>query len=75
MIHRYFVADKNSEDFLTVDLLPVGELSRNAWAGCQKVDSSLGTFVVVSPAGLIELKQQRGSGQDMDDIFKLEQLQ
>jgi hypothetical protein len=70
-MERFFNPDRQSEDFVIVDLLLVGELTRRAWESRRAVESDLGPLVVVSPAGLIELKSLRGSGQDLDDIAKL----
>ncbi len=75
VMHRFFKPDRQSEDFVVVDLLLVGELTRSAWESRRAIDSDLGPLVVVSPSGLIELKTLRGSGQDLDDIAKLKELE
>jgi Aminoglycoside-2''-adenylyltransferase len=74
-LHRFVKPDPESEDFVVVDLLLVGELTRGAWESRRSVESDLGRLVVVAPSGLIALKALRGSGQDMDDIKKLRELE
>jgi len=74
-MHRYSKPDRQSEDFVVVDFLLVGDLTRSAWESCRTIDSDLGPLVVASPSGLIDLKALRGSGQDLDDIAKLRKLE
>jgi hypothetical protein len=57
---------------LLLDILTVTPATRNAWDGRLIVESVFGRLPVVSKDGLIGLKQLRSSGQDLDDIRKLE---
>jgi hypothetical protein len=72
--HRFVKAQTESEEFVLVDLLVVGELTAEAWRSRRRVTSASGDFIVVSPQGLIDLKRLRNSGQDQDDIRRLEEL-
>ena len=62
------------EDFLLLDLLLVTSLTHPAWATRHSVETAFGPLQVVSPAGLIQLKSLRRSGQDEDDIRQLKEL-
>ncbi|MBI1178085.1 hypothetical protein GC207_11685 [bacterium] len=75
IMHRLVKPDRNSEDFAVVDLLLVGELTRGAWDDRRVIESDFGPIVVVSPSGLIELKTLRASGQDLDDIKELRNVE
>lgn len=75
IMERFFKPDAESEEFLVVDVLLVGELTRKAWDSRRVLKTNLGLVKVVSPGGLIEMKSLRGSGQDLDDIKRLKELQ
>jgi hypothetical protein len=60
------------QDALTLDVLTVTPATAPAWQGRLKLDTVFGPLSVVSRHGLISLKRLRGSGQDLDDIRKLE---
>ncbi len=73
-IRRVSKIDAGSGDVLMLDLLLVTAVVQPAWAGRIRVPWFDSTVCVVSRAGLIGLKSLRGSGQDQDDIRKLEEL-
>ena len=54
-----------------VDFLLVTPQIREAWDSRVESEWEGGKLSVVSPAGLIALKQLRRSGQDLDDIKAL----
>ncbi len=58
-------------DILSVDMLLVTEATQSAWQTRQYLHWESGPIVVVSRAGLIQLKRLRGSKQDEADIEKL----
>ena len=67
-IHRLVKIDDDSDESLMLDLLIVTPQTRPAWESRQTVEWDGGPLKVVSPQGLILLKQLRNSGQDQDDI-------
>ena len=73
-MHRFVKGQTGSEKFVLIDLLVVGELTAEAWRSRRSVMSASGDFIVVSSQGLIDLKRLRNSGQDQDDIRRLEEL-
>ena len=73
-MHRFVKGQTGSEKFVLVDLLVVGELTAEAWRSRRSVMSASGDFIVVSSQGMIDLKRLRNSGQDQDDIRRLEEL-
>ena len=62
------------EDFVLLDLLLVTPLTQPAWDTRRVAETDFGPVNVVSPAGLIHLKNLRRSGQDQDDIRQLQSL-
>ena len=62
------------EDFVLLDLLLVTPLTQPAWDTRCVAETDFGPVNVVSPAGLIHLKNLRHSGQDQDDIRQLQAL-
>jgi hypothetical protein len=72
IIHRLFKTV--GEDSLVLDLLLVTPLTQPDWATRRQAETDFGLVQVVSPAGLIHLKKLRKSGQDQDDIRRLEEL-
>ena len=66
--------DPGSGDVLTLDLLLVTPAIEAIWKDRLRVPWLDDSVCVVSRAGLIQLKSLRGSGQDLDDIHKLEEL-
>ncbi len=71
-IYRMFKTDR--EEFLMLDLLLVTDLTQAAWDTRNEVETDFGMVNVISPAGLIQLKSLRRSGQDEDDIQRLRGL-
>ena len=61
-------------DHLLLDLLLVTPLTQLAWDTRREVATDFGPVTVVSPPGLIHLKNLRRSGQDQDDIRQLQAL-
>jgi hypothetical protein len=59
-------------DLLSLDLLLVTPAIESAWKGRVRVRWERGELWVVSRQGLVSLKRLRGSGQDQDDIKRLE---
>ncbi|MCA9756482.1 MAG: hypothetical protein KDA27_11825 [Candidatus Eisenbacteria bacterium] len=73
-IRRFCKVDSQSAESLILDFLLVTEETNTAWESRQDVDWNAGTLRVISPEGLILLKQLRGSGVDQDDIAYLRRL-
>lgn len=71
IIYRVTKAFPGSEDYLSVDLILVTDEIRSVWESRERVRLEHGVLTVVSRQGLIELKQLRGSKQDMADIERL----
>jgi hypothetical protein len=57
---------------LSLNLLLVTPAIENVWRGRMRVRWEQGELWVVSRQGLVDLKRLRGSGQDQDDIKRLE---
>ncbi|MEW6752489.1 MAG: nucleotidyl transferase AbiEii/AbiGii toxin family protein [Candidatus Latescibacterota bacterium] len=72
-IHRLSKPDPESEDFVSLDLLVVTPLLREVWDSREVVAWEGAPLRVVSRAGLVILKSLRGSGQDRDDIARLQE--
>jgi|SRR5687767_1356497 len=70
-IRRVSKIDAASGDLLSLDFLLVTHQLQRVWASRVISEWEGGTFSVVSRAGLIAMKQLRGSGQDLDDIQAL----
>jgi len=64
--------DATSRDLLSLDLLLVTPATEAAWRTRMRVRWERGEVWVVSRQGLISLNRLRGSGQDQDDIRRLE---
>jgi hypothetical protein len=73
-IQRLTKIDDDSGETLMLDLLLVTPETRQAWESRQTVEWDGGPLKVVSPQGLIFLKQLRSSGQDQDDIEYLRSI-
>lgn len=71
-IRRVSKVDPASGDLLSLDLLLVTPVLEEVWRTRLQVEGEQGSVWVVSRAGLITLKRLRGSGQDRDDIQRLE---
>lgn len=71
IIYRGTKAFPGSEDYLSVDLILVTDEIRSVWESREKAKLEHGVLTVVSRQGLIDLKQLRGSKQDMADIDRL----
>ena len=72
-IKRVTKIDTTSRDLLSLDLLLVTPATEAAWRTRMRVRWERGEVWVVSRQGLISLKRLRGSGQDQDDIRRLEE--
>jgi hypothetical protein len=72
-IHRLSKLDPDSGDVLTLDLLLVTPALRDVWESRLEVEWEQGKLQVVSRKGLIALKSLRRSGQDLDDIQRLQE--
>ena len=70
-IRRISKFDNESGDMLSLDLLQVTPALLPVWESRKEVAWENGTLWVVSRDGLITLKYMRGSGQDLDDIRRL----
>lgn len=70
-IRRVSKIDPGSGVVLSLDVLLVGPEIEDVWRGRRRAKWEKGELSVVSPQGLIKLKQSRGSGQDLDDIERL----
>jgi hypothetical protein len=71
-IRRVTKIDASSHDLLSLDLLLVTPAVEQVWKDRIRVRWDLGELWVVSRQGLVSLKRLRGSGQDLDDIRRLE---
>jgi hypothetical protein len=71
-IRRVTKIDAVSHDLLSLDLFLVTPTVAQVWSERIRVRWDLGELWVVSRQGLVSLKRLRGSGQDMDDIRRLE---
>jgi hypothetical protein len=72
-MHRISKIDPESGDVLPLDLILVGDATREAWSQRLRVEWEGRHLSVISREGLISLKLLRGSGQDMDDIARLKE--
>ena len=71
-IRRVTKIDAASGDRLSLDLLLVTPAIEHVWNERTRVRWERGELWVVSRQGLVSLKRLRGSGQDQDDIKRLE---
>jgi hypothetical protein len=71
-IRRVTKLDPASRDLLSLDLLLVTPAIQQVWEERTRVRWERGELWVVSRRGLANLKRLRGSGQDLDDIKRLE---
>jgi len=71
-IRRVTKIDAASGDRLSLDLLLVTPAIDRVWRERTRVRWERGELWVVSRQGLVSLKRLRGSGQDQDDIKRLE---
>jgi hypothetical protein len=67
--------DSTVHDLLSLDLLLVTPATESAWQTRIRVRWERGEVWVVSRQGLVSLKRLRGSGQDQDDIRRLEEVE
>ena len=72
-IHRISKLDEKAGDLLSLDLILVTPKLSEVWENRYTVDWESGKISVVSPEGLITMKTLRKSGQDLDDIKKIEE--
>lgn len=70
-IRRFSKIDRESGDLLSLDFLLVTPQIRQIWDTRLMSEWKSHRLSVVSREGLIALKRLRGSGQDLDDIEKL----
>ncbi len=73
-IRRYCKIDPQTAEVLVLDFLLVTEQTAPAWESRRDVEWEGGKLRVVSPEGLICLKQLRRSGTDQDDIDYLRSI-
>jgi hypothetical protein len=74
-IRRVTKIDSTVHDLLSLDLLLVTPATESAWQTRMRVRWERGEVWVVSRQGLVSLKRLRGSGQDQDDIRRLEEVE
>jgi len=72
-IHRVTKIDSVLHDLLSLDLLLVTPATEGVWRTRVRVRWERGEVWVVSKQGLVTLKRLWGSGQDQDDIRRLEE--
>lgn len=72
VIHRYVKVFPTTDEHLLLDVLLVSDETRSAWTSRIDVESEFGMISVISRSGMIQLKRLRASGQDLEDIQKLE---
>jgi len=73
-MERLSKPDPDTGDLLSLDLRIVTPALASVWQTRQRVDWARGSLPVVSREGLIQMKRLRGSGQDLDDIRALEEV-
>ena len=73
-IRRVSKIDPETGIVLSLHLLLVTPQIVGVWATRLQVNWDEGVLSVLAPKGLIELKSFRGSGQDLDDIKRLQEL-
>lgn len=71
-MHRLSKPDPETGDLLPLDLLHVTPALTAVWEGRERVEWEHGAMWVVSREGLVAMKRLRESGQDLDDIRRLE---
>ena len=71
-IRRVSKIDPGVGDVLMLDLLLVTPELQRVWEERTRVEREQGSISVVSREGLITLKTFRSSGQDLDDIKRLQ---
>ncbi len=74
-IRRVTKVDAASGDILSLDLLLVTPTLNEVWVGRARIAWERGEVWAVSKTGLVALKTLRGSGQDQDDIKRLEEVE
>jgi hypothetical protein len=72
-IRRISKNDPETGFWLSLDLLLVTPRIQEVWDGRQELDWEGGKIWVVSRRGLVSLKALRDSGQDRDDIQKIQE--
>jgi hypothetical protein len=70
-IERVTKIEKETGDYISVDLLLVTQEISNIWTSKQKISWNNQDVYVVSKDGLIEMKKLRNSKQDQADIENL----
>ena len=73
-IYRLTKVSPNSQEPLMLDMLLATPELKNIWGSRKILPWENGELPVVSPEGLVQLKSMRASGQDQDDIKKLESI-
>lgn len=74
-IRRLSKVDRQAGDMMTIDFLLVTPQIRKAWDSRFDSEWEGGRLSVVAADGLIAMKQLRRSGQDLDDIKALEEIE
>ena len=72
-IRRFSKIEPESGDLLSIDFLLVTPGILPVWQSRITANWEGGKLSVVSRDGLIQMKQLRGSGQDLDDIRRLQE--
>ena len=73
-IYRLTKTAPGSKDIMMLDMLLMTAELKDVWNSRKIINWEQGELPVVSPEGLIKLKSLRMSGQDQDDIKKLEEI-
>ncbi len=73
-IRRISKIDRETKELITLDLLLVTEVFKDVWNGRQKVKWKNGTYQVVSPKGMIVMKEAAGRPKDLIDLDYLKGL-
>lgn len=71
VMHRVTKLFSETEDYLSVDLILAEDEMKPVWESRKKVKLEESDLTVVSKEGLIDMKQLRGSKQDLADIDHL----
>ena len=72
-IYRMAFPDPELEDVLPLDLILVSPALEEVWKSRMEVEWEHGPLSVVSRGGLAGMKALRGSGQDQEDIRRLQE--
>jgi hypothetical protein len=74
-IRRISKIDQKSKELITLDLILVTDVFQDVWRGRKKVIWNEGQYRVVSPKGLMKMKEMAGRPKDLIDLDYLRGLE